>query len=670
MFTYALFLLPFLTFLLLFFLFYSQEQCWRHSWLSASIAWGILLTAITEILSLFFLINYACLVGAWVVVSLAISLWLYLTCRHTRLLTDIQQSVNKLYKTARTNSFLGFSLLSLTILLALTGLVAIGSPPNNYDSMTYHMTRVMNWIQNRSVAHYPTHNLRQLDSPPWSGFAIMHLQVLSDGDRFANLVQWFSMVGCLGGVSLIARELGASLNGQILASIMCATVPMGVLQSVTTQNDYVVSFWLVCLAYNMLLIRKGQITPRTCLEFGSSLGLALLTKSTSYIYAFPFFVIGIIYLIKHLKLSFWKPAIFSIFPIILINISHWWRNFQAFQSPLGVSGDITKNHLFTPSAVISNIVRNIALHIPVVYQPINVFFEKSIILLHDHVLKLDANDPRTTFPGTVFQLPVFHNYKNFPIHLNEDISGNPLGFVLIFISIGIYIASPKLRDAHRNIYIFLLLSTVLIFNILLAWQPWATRLHLPLFVLIFPFAGDILSRILRFSKLNYVLVFILICGAFPYILFSNARPLIQTNIFITSPSMFNQTRLERYFNVRPDLREPYIDSVNTILGKGCYSIGLLSVPNSWEYPLWAIAKENAPVQKTRFRSVHVDNQSQKIKPDSSQNFAPCAVLAIDRDELDETIEIGNQEPSSSIYYAKIASYETVTKPVQVYLRKD
>lgn len=172
-------------------------------------------------------------------------------------------------------------------IVAITGVLAIASAPNNPDSMGYHMSRVMHWIQQGTVAHYPTHNLKQLYQNPGSEFAITQFQLLSGGDYFANSVQWGSMVMSLVGVSLIARQLGCDRRGQLLAVVLCATIPMGILQAASTQNDYVLSLWLVCFTYFSLLIVQAGVTRSTAIYIGASLGLVILSKGTGYIYAFP-----------------------------------------------------------------------------------------------------------------------------------------------------------------------------------------------------------------------------------------------------------------------------------------------------------------------------------------------------------------------------------------------
>ena len=82
--------------------------------------------------------------------------------------------------------------------------------------------------------------------------AIHHLnfQLLGRADIFSQLVQWSSMVRSMSCVFAIARLLGAPEAGVVLAVLFAATLPMGILQSFSTQNDYVVSFWLLALVSN------------------------------------------------------------------------------------------------------------------------------------------------------------------------------------------------------------------------------------------------------------------------------------------------------------------------------------------------------------------------------------------------------------------------------------
>ena len=79
-------------------------------------------------------------------------------------------------------------------MLLTTLATALISPPNNWDSMTYHMSRVEYWIQNKGIHFFTTNNPRQNVLAPFSEFFILHFQILSGSDIFANLVQWISLI--------------------------------------------------------------------------------------------------------------------------------------------------------------------------------------------------------------------------------------------------------------------------------------------------------------------------------------------------------------------------------------------------------------------------------------------------------------------------------------------
>lgn len=279
---------PLLSLIILSIIFTNIWKSWRRGFISAIVAWGVFLTVVTEILSWLNLLNFSLLLLSW------LSFSLFLGSVYFKQQQASKQKLLSLPKLRSiTNVFSVFSIgliISIFIITLIVGLIAIVAPPNTWDSMTYHMSRVVHWIQNGNVAHYPTYNLPQLFHPPFAEFAIMHLQILSGSDRFANLVQWFSSIGSIIGVSLIAKELNTDVRGQVFAAVFCATIPMGILQASSTQNDYAVGFWLVCLAYFVLLSVKYENQPSLYFLIGASLGLAILTKSSGYLYAFPFMV--------------------------------------------------------------------------------------------------------------------------------------------------------------------------------------------------------------------------------------------------------------------------------------------------------------------------------------------------------------------------------------------
>ena len=217
-----------------------RDRDWRESILASAVIWGTLVALSTEVMGFFHAINRQSMVVFWVVV-LVISLGLILRNRR-----EIQQKLQM----PKMNGALAWGMLGVIVLyLGITFLVAIIAPPNTNDSMQYHMSRVMHWIVNRSVDFFPTPSDRQLWMPPFAEYGILHFQILAGNDRFANLIQWMSMFGSVIAASLVASRLGAGQKGQLFAGMFAVTLPMGVLQSSSTQTDYVAAFLGICFAY-------------------------------------------------------------------------------------------------------------------------------------------------------------------------------------------------------------------------------------------------------------------------------------------------------------------------------------------------------------------------------------------------------------------------------------
>lgn len=629
-------------------IFQKINSCWRESVLSALIVWGVILTFITELSSFLKCINFL-----WVLIN-----WTIFSVLCITIFFRINNKTKLIYSASDNNKHLHVVLLyGIAFITIVVGLIASIAPSNNWDSMTYHMSRVVHWIQNASLAHYPSHILRQLELSPWSEYTIMHLQILSGGDSLANLVQCFSMLGCLIGVSLIAKQLGAKLGGQIFSSVVCVTIPMGILQASSTQNDYVVSLWLVCFVYYFLLSIKYQFNLEHSFNIGASLGLAILTKGTAYIYALPFTICLVVLMIKRIRWKAFRNICVIGTVTVVINFGIWYRNFELYKNPFGVLGKITVNEVFTLPSLLSNIVRNISLHLATPIPGINTLQEKIIYKIHDF-LGISANDPATNFNGVQFYIPKISTPS---IYLHEDLSGNLIHFLLIVFSIIIYLVYTKYNKHNRliKIYLITLCFSFIFLSLLLKWQPWASRLHLPLFVLFSAFIGTIISNTFNHKIVNFIGV-ILILSCQPYVFYNASRPVLLNHKFVNNinGSIFSVDRISQLFSNNPQLKEPYIDAVNFIEDKKCYDIGLLMNEDSWEYPFWVIAR-NSSKELFNFEHINVKNLSSvKYRVYPYRNFIPCAIISIDTEDREKIV-------TKQIIYTKVWA----AKPLVVFTVK-
>jgi dolichyl-phosphate-mannose-protein mannosyltransferase len=502
------------------------------------------------------------------------------------------------------------------VILGITGLIALLAPPNTWDSMTYHMPRVMHWAQNRSVDFYPTHIPRQLQYFPWAEYAILQPQLLSATDRFANLVQWISSLVSMTGVSLIAGFFTTRKLPQALAAIVCGALPMGIMQSTSTQNDYVGAAWLICFTFFMLCwsnLRRGGL--HFTIAAGCALGLGMLTKPTLVCF-FP-----AVFLWAWVRRDGYKDPLRLIPPAATVGLlamlfcgAHFWR-LSTF--PLPTSG-VVSNAEFSPQIVMSNILRGITLHTNTPWQAVNRTQAQAIRWALAGIGIAEA-DPRNTWePDTTY-------YAVFPLRMHEDHAGNGLHLLLSVFAFGACcLLARKHRKAREVLpYGLSLLAGLITFWILFRWQPWASRLQLPLFVLATPFMAVVFGWFGR--KTVTALSIALILMAIPHLIWNESRPLTGAR------SIVSGSRRDVMFNNRPELAGDYQKVTQAAINAGCQRIGLAIGGDTWEYPIWTLLDT-----ATSIRHVGVANGTE-IYPELSE--PPCAVIA---DHGEERLAIGQQ----------------------------
>jgi hypothetical protein len=522
----------------------------------------------------------------------------------------------------------------LALIAAVTLFIALASPPNNWDSQTYHLARIEHWIQNRSLAFYPTSNTRQLMLPDFAEVLILQLRLLSGGDHLDNIVQWLAGAGSVILVGRIALALGASRRGTGLARLTAASLPIGILESTSTQNDLVVTFFLICTAERLLAWRRSR-NLRDAAFMAVAAGLALATKGTAYLIGLP---LGLWFLLEIRPEG--RRALAPLFAcallLLLPNVPGYIRNLAHSGSPIGTMSQVTNNADFGLGPLVVSGARNLAINLATQDYPLNRRITEFVYTGLD-ALGLDANDPDLSFPPAPakFQLTIYQT--------NESNAGNPVQLVVGVVSVLWVFLSAGRAPYPRRRYALCIMVATLAFLVVLRWQPWITRLQLPIFALVAPLAGLLPfdsrpGRLARILATAAAVSFAILLTYFAWApLWRNmSRPLFP---YGSGGGILTQSEDEILFAARPELLPQYRTAVSYASDQGASQIGLVMAGDDWEYPLWR-ALRRAGVADLRIEHVGFPNRpTPKLYPLGP--FDPTLVIATVKDRPPEMTLDGN-----------------------------
>jgi len=588
------------------FLIAVRNMEWRLAFLKASLIWGLAVVVITEFLSVVKWIRPGPLLICWslagIVPAILVALQLRRSSFSAFILSCWRNGIRRVQETP--GGFFYCALITINALAVLV--IGLTSPPNNYDSLVYHMARVANWYANQSVAHYVTAQQLENYFGPCAEFAILQFYVLGGGnDVLANCVQWFAFIGSIIAASLCARELGGRSASQFLAATFVATIPMALHQANSTQNDLVCGYFALGTAF-FLLRAIARCQTADILYGGLSCGLGLATKGTAYPLLGPMLLGFAIWLLIHEKpAALLKSGAIFLACILLVNGGWWLRNYHHFGSPLGPRLAGVLNDPPSVAALESNIIRNAALQLTSENRNLNAMLNRAVRRLHE-ICDLDVNARGTTFQAQ-FTLP------DYQLAYHEDCAANPFHFVLMLLIASTWPVLLKKRivplsskyDVAIQIGLFgCILCSALLFCLLFKYQQYGSRLQLPFFLLGAAPVGVALGELsLRNSSDRNRLVFFgaallvaawLSVSSLPHILYNGRRPLVDNGIDVKS--IFSTSRQGQYWVDFPDLYRPCVTVINALKGVTGYSangkalvVGILN-PQALEYPFWHIAR--------------------------------------------------------------------------------
>jgi hypothetical protein len=157
--------------------------------------------------------------------------------------------------------------------------VALATPPNNGDAMSYRLSRAVAWLQHGGIHWIPdVHTERENEFPWLSEISILWTFALLGRDTAAALPQLVALAAVVLAVFGTARRLGYGRAAAGFAALLTATLTEIALQSVQTQNDLVVASFVAAAAY---FVRSRE--PAELALAGGATALAIGTKFTAFL---------------------------------------------------------------------------------------------------------------------------------------------------------------------------------------------------------------------------------------------------------------------------------------------------------------------------------------------------------------------------------------------------
>ena len=606
-------LLPLCGLVFMAFAFRLRGEGWRSAIIASAVCSALYIVITTEVLSVFRLITRPGLVAAWIIFDAASLLYIRSLSRK-KIEDGSVKSANGAtpYTLTRSDAVL---LTGTAFVVGLIGLTAALAPPNTLDVLAYHLPRVAIWAINKNVWNYPTYESQQLFLSPWAEYAILHLYVLSGADYLSNFVEWFSLIGMILSVSLVAERLGASIRGQIFAAVACATMPGLVLEASGSMNTCVGAFWIVVCVYYFL---RGNEDRNWVSSAGaaSAAGLAIFTKGTAYIFL-PFLLLACWLSGDAGARKFWvRQMPLFVLMLLLLHGPLYVRNYQLSGSPLGLANasgaDEQRQYANTRHSVgvtYANIVRNAALHLGTPVHAVNSRIE-SVTRRALVVFGVDPDDPGSTARGG-FSLPALTRH--------EASVGSFLQCFLI-VAAFFLLFSKRYGDRKLRLMAFGTVLSYVLFCTLLRWTQWNARYALPVICVGLPIAAVVVERSLS-KVVTVALAIILLIIAMPFALQNSIRPLAPWKL----TSLLRRPRLNFYFEEWQQSLEPaYKFAVAQVKQSSCRDVGIDSSMDDVEYPLMAMFRLAS--HDIRFRFYRVRNVTAKYE--RRNDSLPCTVICL------------------------------------------
>lgn len=472
---------------------------------------------------------------------------------------------------------------AVAVLSALTFATGLLVAPNNWDSLTYHLSRAAHWLQQGSLDLFEPAGSRENTMSPLADLTLAHLIAADGTARFAFLGQWAAGIVVLVGVGLLAQHLFDSRRVVLLAVISAATVPMLLSQMSTTQADLLAGVPVAAAIVAWRWVDYGRWSAAAALV-SVALATSVALKTTSALLVLPWFVLVVVVLVKA-RARRWVAATVGLAAMagLALNGGHAWRLLAGQSGELSAATDVL-NRVVSAESVGVNLLRDFATAVVVPIPSLVALLQDGTSTLA-HLVGWDIALPAATF-GSGYAISVAWT---------EDHAGAPWHVLLALVAIVVLLLMARRRPQPRAlILIGVLVAQVLAVAVVMRWQPWINRFTFLIVVFAAPLIGWLISRWAR--SLQVVSAAALVGLALGWILLQPNRGLAGTSWIPDSLPMASSLprydspltydRFEQLFMQHPPTATAYADALVYAESLAPSRVVMTIGGDWWEYPIW------------------------------------------------------------------------------------
>jgi hypothetical protein len=450
--------------------------------------------------------------------------------------------------------------ISIGTLIAASLVSGIFVAPNNWDSMTYHLPRVLNWFENRGIQHFVSLVERQNYISPFGDYQSLGFMAFGS-DRWAFMPSFISSLLLVALFAKVCKSLGVS-QAVTNIGIFLLLSPNFVSQINTTQVDIRAAAFAAIGLY-LLTIDKRISVYLGILAFGLAVG-------TKFISVIPF---AAMLFIKPIRIEIFtnlrkyvSALIVSLLIAISINLPWLTRNLETYGNVTGEAA-----HVLTGKLEINSILIDTTRYFSsnILYYPFE-SFNLTVKEITEKFLKF-------VFPDAVDTTPYGLSINMVAsIPTEDDVSSSILLTFFLILTV--------LFIVQKRFWFAFIINLPMILTILvLAWQPWINRLLLSAFFVGLLIATYYLEQIRKPRLLKFLSILSLLAmltSSF-YVLDNERRSLIE---LFKNPAQ----RSSDYFVYRKSLESDFLTVTEALSSMKVSDSLVIGIEDSWEYPLMVL----------------------------------------------------------------------------------